>query len=267
MQEGLHNTLSLSYEDVTGLNLGSSDYYALNALTLLLAVFFASQAGLHRYTSQMKNRARYLPVMSILVGLLFLVGIGVIAFEIPTSPSDAICSKRYANGTASCSLGGVTSLTLPNGAAYGWLLKLVTGIMALVHLILSGFAYRFQRSNSTRICDTVVSKIDAASSDLMAVFVTLSWGFYLVIEFLSQIISSPTIQGATYSPSDYTAAGQDTDNGLSSTGLIGCIYLVFHSFALLCEGQVTFDVEPPMAEVTEQEEGNHIFTTTIVSIK
>lgn len=263
--------ITLSYEDPTGLNVGRQvDFYGLNVILLFLAVLFSSLAALHRYTSHLAETVRVLTlsIFSVATVILYLFCIGLAVFNI-LNPfvAGTVCLLPYSNGTTICTFASVTTSYIPVAPSFSWLLKYLTVVTPIGHVVFGSIIVIKRVTNPPLVYKTAALRTEGVCSEIMAFGIVVAWSIYLVIELVSQAGNYNIIQGISYISADYIAAGQEVSSGLASTGLIGCIYLVLHSFTLMFEALISPNSTNLSEEEETQEESakDNFFTTTVAT--
>lgn len=248
--------MATTNEDPTGLNSPHlQDFYSLNAVWVILAVLFSALAALHRQTSFLDDKIKFLN-LSIFAGavvLISFVGVGISIFDSLMSGNSVNCVTNL-NGSATCceTLNScVTSYpTLPTMSST---LKTVILIIPAGHLLfLAVRMATFKPDKLHKIAGRFVYHLNEIRSTVIVAL----WAAYLVI----QSNSSTAIQGMPYDSSLYT---DNSTPGLMSTGIIGVLYLLFHSLALYTESLIrskTLSLEGNV--LTESIVGGELFFTT-----
>ncbi|KAJ3303545.1 hypothetical protein HDV03_003724 [Kappamyces sp. JEL0829] len=251
-------------EDPVGLNLArSSNLSGLNALPMFLAILFASLAALHRYTSYLKDKSRVL-VLSLVSGSMILFSIfclGIIIFDVFASatpgPFDNDSCTTYSNGTMYCSVSRQTYY--PLYPTFASALKVVTIVIPIIHILFGIQMTVAKMRNPPAVYRTTGHKIEAAVTGSLSSLVVAIWFIYMVVS----LVNNSDVQGSFYSSALYTNQNS-VSPALQTGGLLGPIYLVCHSFALLCESSIASSSLNLNGEEEEEEEvpKDNFFTTT-----
>jgi hypothetical protein len=267
-------------EDPIGLNLargansfGNATYGGLNTIPLFLGVLFATLAALHRYTSYLKDRARVIvfTLVSSTSILFFLSSIALSLYDILTPTltiSDDSCIPSQ-NGILTCSF----ATYYPVGASMSDTLKSITIVVSLFHIIFGLQMLYSKFTSPAPVYSTTAHKMEAVAIGSLSGAVVMIWFIYLIVAN----VQKSDLFGVSYSLSLYANQGVDSITGLDrngnkftpgliSGGLIGPIYLLCHSFALLCESSIlprTLNLNGEEEEEEEEEaHKDNIFLTT-----
>ena len=256
-----YTSLINSNSDPTGLNVGRlQQLTGLISIPLFLSVLFCSLGSLHRYCSYMRAPTKILVklVVSILFILLTLACIVCQIFNvIGQAPTSGTIVQTYDNGTIyACDANQICENINPSSPSLRAVVTNLTIGIPLIHLLFGFWLTKSKVRAPTINYKTLAQRIDATVLDILGVNVPGFWFIYIVI--LLQPVTNFTIQGQTSA----------TNSSLDSTGLLGCLYLLCHSFVLYAEISIPSAGLALGSEENEDEEemqNNNFFIATVAN--
>jgi hypothetical protein len=253
-------SLSNSNDDPTGLNVGRlQQLTGLVSIPLFLSVLFCSLGSLHRYCSYMQAPANILVrlAMSIVFILLTLACIVTQIYNvIGQAPTSANIIETFENGTIyACNTDLVCETVEPSSPSLRTIVTNLTIGIPLLHLIFGFWLANTKLKAPGLKFKTFIQRIDYAVLDILGFNVPAFWFIYIVI--LLQPTTNYTIQGQTAT----------SNTSLQSTGLLGCIYLLCHTFVLYAEMSIpSSHLALGSEEIgTEEMKNNNFFIATVAN--